>query len=58
MGWSDDLSDRGYELGLEYKAEVAGDLSGGLRRGLDHSHLLIAMADLDGQKLWGLNGFF
>jgi carbohydrate-selective porin OprB len=33
MGWSDDLSDRGYELGLEYKAEVAGDLSGGLRAG-------------------------
>ena len=56
-GWSDDLSDRGYDLSLEYKAEVAGNLSGGLRRGLDYSHLIIASADLDGQKLWGLNGF-
>jgi len=56
-GWSDGPAADGVELGLEYKAEAAGNISGGVRRAVDYSHLLIGTADLDGGKLWGAKGF-
>lgn len=55
-GWSDGLAAKGVDLGLEYKAEVVGNVSGGRERGIDYSHLVIGTADLDGGKLWGAKG--
>jgi porin len=55
-GWSEGLTKAGIDLGLEYKGEIAGNLSGGRKRGIDYSHLVIGTADLDGGKLWGAKG--
>lgn len=55
-GWADGPAKDGVTLGLEYKAEVAGNVSGGRKHGLDYSHLVIGTADLDAGKLWGAKG--
>jgi porin len=55
-GWSDGPAADGIDLGLEYKAEIAGNVSGGRRRMADYSHLVIGTADVDAGKLWGLQG--
>lgn len=55
-GWSDPFSAKGIDLGLEYKGEVSGDLSGGRRSLVDYSHLVIGTVDVDAGKLWGVQG--
>ena len=51
------LEDHGIYVGLNYYPEVAAIIAGGQQQGVDYTSQIGLSVDLDGQKMFGLNGF-
>jgi porin len=51
------LESHGIYVGLNYYPEVAAIVAGGQRQGIDYTSQIGLSVDLDGQKLFGLQGF-
>jgi porin len=51
------LGDLGIDFNLDYTTETAGNVSGGLRQGIDFAQQIGMQLDLDWQKLAGIQGF-
>jgi porin len=51
-------SEHGFDFGVQYVAEVASNVSGGMKRGTVYNGLLIAEVDFDFDKLVGWSGGF
>ena len=51
------LNNLGIDFSLDYTTESAGNVSGGLRRGVDYAHQIGLQIDIDWQKLAGIPGF-
>lgn len=50
------LADHGVDLQVDYTLEMAGDVSGGLRRGADYAHQVGLAANIDWEKLASIPG--
>ena len=55
-GLRDHLADKGITPGFKYTGEVFTNPKGGVRRGTDYEHQLLASLDLDFEKMAGLDG--
>ena len=55
-GMRTQLSDRGFDLGLEYTGEVLADVGGGVQRQALYQHLLKTLLDFDLDKMTGWKG--
>ena len=51
------LGHLGIDLSVDYTTESAGNVAGGLRRGVDYAHQIGIQLDVDWEKLAGLSGF-
>jgi porin len=51
------LGNLGIDLNVDYTTETAGNVSGGVRRGVDYAHQIGVQLDMDWEKLGGITGF-